>query len=155
VNDPPLEPKTAIEPEYVVPELPDEYPIDNPDKPLKPEYPQPPEQIEPKVLYPGVTPPCRSPGAHQQPQHLIPSFGGKAYESTAGITTNLVHPEAHMDPDYTLVAHIMMVQYSMKAGMRHFKQHGEDAVSKELSQLHLCDTFKPIHSKDLNNEQHK
>jgi hypothetical protein len=40
--------------------------------------------------------------------------------------------EAHMDPEYTLVAHIM-VQYSMKAGMKEFKERGEDAVSKELS----------------------
>jgi hypothetical protein len=44
---------------------------------------------------------------------------------------------------------------SEKGTGRHFKQRGEDAVSKELSQLHLCDTFEPLHSKDLNNEQRK
>jgi hypothetical protein len=67
--------------------------------------------------------------------------------------THLIHPEAHIDPSYTLVAHIIMVQYSMKAGMKQFKQRGEDAVSKELSQLHFRDTFEPINPKDLTDKQ--
>jgi hypothetical protein len=48
-----------------------------------------------------------------------------------------------------------MVQYSMKAGMKQFKQRGEDAVSKELSQLHFRDTFEPINPKGLTNEERK
>jgi hypothetical protein len=48
-----------------------------------------------------------------------------------------------------------MVQYSMKAGMKQFKQRGEDAVSKELSQLHFRDTFEPLNPKDLTNEERK
>jgi hypothetical protein len=43
----------------------------------------------------------------------------------------------------------------MKAGMKQFKQRGEDAVSKELSQLHFRDTFEPINPKDLTNEERK
>jgi hypothetical protein len=43
----------------------------------------------------------------------------------------------------------------MKAGMKEFKERGEDAVSKELSQLHFRDTFEPIHPKDLSDEQRK
>jgi hypothetical protein len=86
---------------------------------------------------------------------LIPSFGCKEYASTAGVTTHLIHPEAHIDPNYTLVAHIVIVQYSMKVGMKQFKQCGEDAVSKELSQLHFRDTFEPINPKDQTNEERK
>jgi hypothetical protein len=105
---------------------------------LEPDQPQPPEPIEPEVPDQGASTPIRrSLRTCTQPQRLIPSFTGKPYETTAGVTTHLIHPEAHIDPNYTLVAHIVMVQYSMKAGMKQFKQRGEDAVSKELSQLHF------------------
>ena len=100
------------------------------------------------------TPPC-SQRARTKPQRLIPSFGGKSYTSTAGVITHLIHPEAHIDPYHTLVAHIIMVQYSMKAGMKQFKQRGEDAVSKELSQSHFRDTFEPINPKDLTDKEPK
>jgi hypothetical protein len=43
----------------------------------------------------------------------------------------------------------------MKTGMKQFKQRGEDAVSKELPQLHLRDTFEPINPKDLTNKERK
>jgi hypothetical protein len=141
------------------PEIPSENPnesledIDHPDEHHEPNPPQPPEPIDPEVLDPGANPPRRSQRAHASPERLIPSFGGKSYESTAGVTTHLVHPEDHMDPEYTLVAHIIMVQYSMKAGMKEFKERGEDAVSKELSQLHFRDTFEPINPKDLTDEE--
>jgi hypothetical protein len=101
------------------------------------------------------TPHNRPQKTRSKPERLIPTFGGKKYASTAGVTTHLIHPEAHIDPRYTLVAHIVMVQYSMKAGMKQFKQRGEDAVSKELSQLHFRDTFEPINPKDLTNEERK
>jgi hypothetical protein len=42
-----------------------------------------------------------------------------------------------------------MTQYSMKAGMRKFKERGKKAVSKELSQLHFRYTFEPLHPKSL------
>jgi hypothetical protein len=58
-----------------------------------------------------------------------------------------------MDPNYVLIAHHIMTQFSMKAGLKRFKQRGEEAVSKELSQLHFGDTFKPIHPKELNKEE--
>jgi hypothetical protein len=48
-----------------------------------------------------------------------------------------------------------MVQYSLKTGMKHFKERGEKAVSKELAQLHFRDTFEPINPKDLNEQERK
>jgi hypothetical protein len=144
------------EPEVHYDNLDDIDPLQNPQEHLKPDQPQPPEPIEPEVLDQGAsTPPDRPQRTRTQPQRLIPSFGGKKYASTAGVTTHLIHHEAHIDPNYTLVAHIVMVQYSMKSGMKQFKQRGEDAVSKELSQLHFRDTFKPINPKDLTNEERK
>jgi hypothetical protein len=46
-----------------------------------------------------------------------------------------------------------MAQFSMKAGLKRFKECGEEAVSKELSQLHFHGTFEPINPKDLNKEE--
>jgi hypothetical protein len=126
-NDPLLSPDTSIEPENIS-QTPDEIPVDDTDGPPEsqfdsdPDYQQPPDDIQSEVPHEGATIPRRSPRTRLQPQQLVPSFGGKLYETTSGVTTHLIHPEAHMDPDYTLVAHIIMVQYSMKAGMRHFKQ---------------------------------
>jgi hypothetical protein len=144
------------EPEVQYDNLDDIDPLQNPQEHLEPDQPQPPEPIKPEVSDQGAsTPPGRSMRTHTKPQRLIPSHHGKSYDTTAGVTTHLIHPEAHIDPNYTLVAHIVMVQYSMKAGMKQFKQRGEDAVSKELSQLHFRDTFEPINLKDLTNEERK
>jgi hypothetical protein len=144
------------EPEVHYDNLDDIDPLQNPQEHLEPDHPQPPEPIEPKVPDQGASTPNRySMRTRTQPQRLIPSLTGKSYETTAGVTTHLIHPEAHIDPNYTLVAHIVMVQYSMMAGMKQFKQHGEDTVSKELSQLHFRDTFEPINPRDLTNEECK
>ena len=37
----------------------------------------------------------------------------------------------------------------MKAGLKRWENKGKQAVSKELSQLHMQDTFRPINSKTL------
>jgi hypothetical protein len=87
------------------------------------------------------------------PQRLVPTFGSKTYQSTAAVTTHLVHPNAHLDSNYVLVAHNIMAQFSMKAGLKRFKKRGEEPVSKELSQLHFQDTFEPINPKDLSEEE--
>ena len=128
----------AHEPEVPYENLEDIDPLQNPHEHLEPDLTQPPEQNQIEVLDQGVSStPRHSQRARTNPERLIQSFGEKSYTSTAGVTTHHIHPEAHIDPSYTLVAHIVMVQYSMKAGMKQFKQRGEDAVSKELSQLHF------------------
>ena len=58
-----------------------------------------------------------------------------------------------MHPNYVLIAHYIMAQYSLKAGMKKFKDRGKEAVSKELSQLHLRDTFEPINLKELSKQE--
>jgi hypothetical protein len=66
--------------------------------------------------------------AHPKPQQLVPSFGRKAYESTAVITTHLIYPGNNLDPNFVLVAHHIMTHFSMKAGLKQFKQHSKEAV---------------------------
>ncbi len=112
------------------------------------------QDLYPQVEAPdaGATPLCRSHRTVKKPQRLVPTFASKTYQSTAAVTTHLVHPDAHLDSNYVLVAHYIMAQFSMKAGLKRFKERGEEAVTKELSQLHFRDTFEPINPKDLNEE---
>ena len=156
IDPPPLEPNDIHhEPEVLNENLHDIVPLQTLQEHPEPDPTVPPEPIEPEVLDQGASASRRSTRARNQPERLIPSFGGKSYVSTAGVTTNLIHPEAHIDPNYILVEHIIMAQFSMKAGMKQFKQRGEDAVSKELSQLHFRDTFEPINPKDLTSSERK
>jgi hypothetical protein len=51
--------------------------------------------------------------------------------------------------------HHAMTQYSLKKGLKKFKEVGEEAVPKELLQLHMRDTFKPQNAKELSTDQKK
>jgi hypothetical protein len=48
-----------------------------------------------------------------------------------------------------------MTQYSLKRGLKKFKVKAEEAVSKELMQLHMKDTFEPQDVKTLTGDQKK
>ena len=51
--------------------------------------------------------------------------------------------------------HYMMTQLSMKEGLNRWGKKGEQAVSKELSQLQFCDTFQPIHPNNLSSKEYR
>ena len=69
-----------------------------------------------------------------------------------------IHPDTHMllnyGADWDQVIHCGMTKLSMKAGMRQWGNKGHNDVSKELSQLHMRDTFEPINPKTLNNQEY-
>jgi hypothetical protein len=46
-----------------------------------------------------------------------------------------------------------MTQYSLKRGLNKFKVKAEEAVSKELMQLHMKDTFEPHDVKTLTGDR--
>jgi hypothetical protein len=48
-----------------------------------------------------------------------------------------------------------MTQYSFKKGLKKFQDKAEDAVSKELMQLHMKDTFAPQDATELTEKQKK
>jgi hypothetical protein len=50
---------------------------------------------------------------------------------------------------HAMVIHHAMTQYSVKSGLRKFKEKGEKAVSQELLQLHMRNTFAPQYSTKL------
>ncbi len=47
----------------------------------------------------------------------------------------------------------LMVQYNLKPGLRKFGSRGEEAAVKELSQLHIMDTWTPMEASKLSREQ--
>jgi hypothetical protein len=53
------------------------------------------------------------------------------------------------------IVHHAMTQYSLKKGRKKIKGKSEDAVSKELLQLHMKDTSAPRVGKELSEEQKK
>jgi hypothetical protein len=139
--------ETTVE-EIVVPNV-----LEDPQEPVPPDLPMPPEDAE--MPDQGVTGLCCSQRARIKPERLVPSFGRKSFKSTAAFTNLLVHYVDHLLPEYVLVAHHIMTQFSMKTGMREFKERCEEAVSKELSQLHFRDTFEALNPKELNDQERK
>ena len=94
---------------------------------------------------------------HTNPQRLIPPiYGRKSYDITAATTileqeyVDLVDTGDHLDSNYTLVAHYVIKQISMKEGLKIFKERGETSVTTELSQLYFHDTFEPVEHEKLN-----
>ena len=70
-----------------------------------------------------------------------------------------LNPDAHMfqmddfyqsDPD---VVAAIMTQLFLKAGLHEWVTKGYDTAHSEMKQLHLRNTFKPLHSKNLTHTQ--
>ena len=60
---------------------------------------------------------------------------GKTHlESNAALTT--VHPDAHLSKCFLTMGGTVLTQLFMNAGLRKWKDRGENAVSMELEQLH-------------------
>ena len=110
-----------------------------------PEFePEPPEDDEPTP-----TPsPRRSSRASSKPSRLVPSFEGKSYTDS---TNTQVEPSK--DSIYTQVTHYVMLQLSLKAGLKQWKDRGTKAVSKELAQLHYRDVYEPLDVTKLTKEE--
>ena len=89
-----------------------------------------------------------------------PSFTGKKYVETTAtkIHKSTIHPDTHMSLNegqaWDHVVHYTMTQLSMKAGLKRWRKKGKQAVSKELLQLHMRDTLRPINSKTLSKTEY-
>jgi len=53
------------------------------------------------------------------------------------------------------VIHVIITQYSLKAGMKIFEERGEKATMKKLKQLHDMQTFQPVDGNELSRQQRK
>ena len=93
------------------------------------------------------------------------SFIRKKYENnitTVGSIVKFSFPSVHTDnhmrsnqgPDWYHVMHYTMKHLYMKLGIKRFGTRGVDSVSKELKQMHLCNTFKPLDPHTLSKEEY-
>ena len=55
--------------------------------------------------------------------------------------------EAHTDAHILVV--ILVQKYGLKKGIELFSEKADDAVVKELTQIHKLETYKPIMASDL------
>ena len=52
-----------------------------------------------------------------------------------------------------LVVYYIMTQNILKKGLKVFRNHGEEAVQKELIQLHMLNAFCPLGAEKLTKEE--
>jgi hypothetical protein len=51
------------------------------------------------------------------------------------------------------IFHLVMTQFTLKTGLKKFKERGETAVTNELTQLHMMETFIPQDATKLTRQQ--
>jgi hypothetical protein len=75
-------------------------------------------------------------------------------QRTYGLMSRKPRDYIHMYAHATVMHHVM-TQYSLRKWLTKFQKVGEEAVSKESTQLHRRDTFAPQNSKELSEEQER
>jgi hypothetical protein len=73
-------------------------------------------------------------------------------QSTYGLRPRRARDYSHMHAN---IVHHAMTQHSLNKGLRNFQKEGENAVEKELEQLHMKETFAPVNEGDLTAKQKK
>jgi hypothetical protein len=73
-------------------------------------------------------------------------------QSVHGLRPQKPRDYSHM---HVNIVHHVMTQYSLKKVLQKFRGKAEDAVSKELLQLHMKDTFAPQVGEELSEERRK
>jgi hypothetical protein len=71
------------------------------------------------------------------PESMTPSI-----QRIHGLRPRKPRDYSHMHSHATVMHHVM-TQYSLKKGLRKFQEVGESAVSKEMKQLHMIESFAP------------
>ena len=90
-------------------------------------------------------------------------MAGKKYENlnTQVECEDTLHPYSHMFIFQELIDEIpdaeavIMMQLSLLAGMKCWKENGKVLDKSEMNQLHFSDTFKPKHYIDINEDYNK
>jgi len=120
-----------------------------------------PSQNEGPTEIPGVRRSSRVKIQAREP--YVPSMTGSKYALASAQLHDygVLHPDTHLlfcqcaiaeEPD---VVAAIMTQLSLKAGMKEWGKVAEQAVLSEMKQLHMRDTFRPMHWRELNDLQKK
>ena len=64
-------------------------------------------------------------------------------------------PDGVFNDTMATVAHKVMLHMALKRGLKEYGIRGEEAVSTELMQIHMQNTFKPQHYADLTQVQRR
>jgi hypothetical protein len=91
----------------------------------------------------------------------VPSLTGSkySYAVTQLESKGVLHSDAHMfiqDDFYQsnpVVVAMVMTQLSLKAGLKAWGHKAHTAARNEMKQLHMRDTFKPMHWSELSHTQ--
>jgi hypothetical protein len=122
----------------------------------------PQEPPEPPVLQPVLPVLRRSTRDRTQTSSgYVPSLSGTKYlyAATQLESHGVLHPDAHMftqgdfyqsEPD---VVAMVMTQLSLKARLKAWGDKAHTAAQNEMKQLHMRDTFKPMHWRELSHTQ--
>ena len=99
----------------------------------------------------------------QQKEPYIPSMSGKTYSKAANFLQALVVGELPKDLEISFLNKMfeehphesatILIQLSMKAGLKAWGNVVKDATCDEMKQLHLCETFRPKKWKQLTRKQ--
>ena len=73
----------------------------------------------------------------------------------------ILHPESHMFFNQGITRHepdvvgSIITHLSLKAGLKRWGKKGRDEIHSEMNQLHMRDTFLPLHWKNMLYDQRK
>ena len=79
--------------------------------------------------------------------HLQPTMWGQYHHDTTLVTNDKI-----ANVNLHILGHVL-TQLSLKCGLSQWKEHGEEAVAKKLSQLHYQDTFKLVNPSTLSKKE--
>ena len=83
------------------------------------------------------------------------------YTVTQLVNQGVINPDAHMFVQHEFyqskpdVVATVMTQLSLKTGLKEWGERAYDAAALEMKQLHLRNTFRPKHLKELSDIQRK
>ena len=96
----------------------------------------------------------RSSRVSKPPNATIPSFHNKRYEESEDVLEGTIHINVEdaesmyaMDDEDAMMhvlGVVMIQQFSLNKGLKRFGKQGEEAATKELTQIHDMDTFFPV-----------
>ena len=162
VANPTLEPTVPLEPEPTPQPTVEPEPEPTVQNPTPEAVPEPTNSApsEPSDEPPGLLRRSTRNGKQFKQSHE-PSLTGTKHEVglTQLVDKGVIHPDMHSFFQNELwqqppeVVAIIMTQLSLKAGLKARKEEGYDAAFAEMKQLHMRDTFRPVHWKDLTPEQ--
>ena len=94
------------------------------------------------------------------PKSYMPSMTGKRYTYANAVLEPTIHPDVHLWRDYEVdnseqVVAAIMLQLSLKAGLKKWGEKARQAAHAEMYQLHMRDTFEPLRWEHLTIDEKK